>query len=156
MAEVSLTLQAATEQDSHFIWRVNNAPLTRAQSINSEPIPRDSHEVWFASKLNDPSCRMWVALTHHERVGVIRFQISEHEALVSVALDEAQQGRGLGRRLIAEATALVFAETSIAVAMIRPDNVGSIKAFEAAGYTLTGSETQGDVVLLRYEAQRTT
>lgn len=153
---MSLTLQAATDQDSHFIWLVNNAPLTRAQSINSEPIPWASHEAWFASKLEDPTCKMWVALTHNERVGVIRFQLSGREALVSVALDEAQQGRGLGRRLIAEATALVFAETPVAVAMIRPDNVGSIRAFEAAGYLLARSETQGDVSLLRYEARRTT
>ena len=155
MAEVVLNLQAATDEDSQFIWQVNNAPATRAQSINSAPIPWGSHQAWFTSKLKDPNCRMWVALTHGEQVGVIRFQLTEREALVSVALADAQQGRGLGRRLIAEATALVFAEIPVAVAMIRPDNVGSIKAFEAAGYTLAGREEQGDVSLLRYEAQRT-
>ena len=49
---------------------------------------------------------------------------------------------------------MVLSEAAIAVAMIRPDNIGSIKAFEAAGYIEHGTEIQNGVTLLRFEAQR--
>jgi RimJ/RimL family protein N-acetyltransferase len=154
MGESLLGLQLATSADSQFVWEVNNAPATRAQSINPASIPWESHQQWFAAKLTDPDCRMWVALIDGVRVGVIRFQLTPPSALVSVALSESHQGRGLGRQLIAEATAMVLAEATTAVAMIRPENVGSVKAFEAAGYVLRGTERQHGVTLLRLEAQR--
>ena len=76
-----------------------------------------------------------------------------HTATISVALAPEHQGRGLGRRLIAAGTEATLNTRGVqrVIAMIRPTNVASVRAFEAAGYTLVGEVRDTDVALLRYE-----
>ena len=154
MTETSVILREATPEDCRFYWTVNNAPTTRAQSITTDPIPWDSHARWYPARLADPATALYVAESGGDRVGVVRFDLAGEEATISVALAPEHQGKGLGRRVIAEATQTTLALTGAtrAIALIRPDNVGSVRAFEAAGYVLDGRQAAGDTELLRYTA----
>lgn len=58
---------------------------------------------------------------------------------VSVEVDDAYQGRGLARRLLAAAPALVPAGAPL-WAQVSPGNVASVRAFLAAGYRPAGAE----------------
>jgi GNAT superfamily N-acetyltransferase len=58
---------------------------------------------------------------------------------VAVEVDEAYQGRGLGRRLVAAAPALV-PDGAPLWAQVAPGNVASVRAFLAAGYRAVGAE----------------
>ena len=58
---------------------------------------------------------------------------------VSLEVDPAHRGRGLGRRLIAAAIALVPLGAPL-WAQVSPANVASLRAFLAAGYTPVGAE----------------
>ena len=53
------------------------------------------------------------------------------ETEVSINLNPAMRGRGLGRELLAKALA---GERSAVLAMIRPENLASIRLFEGAGF----------------------
>ena len=76
--------------------------------------------------------------------------------IFSIALSPDHQGRGLGRRFIAETTrvALASGTTTRIIALIRSDNTRSINAFVAAGYVLAGQEDAEGIELLRYEATK--
>ena len=154
MTEPTLKLRPAGPEDCRFYWEVNNAEATRALSISSDPIPWEDHQRWFASKLSEEQATLYVALLGEESIGVIRFEAAHDEALISVALAPNKQGKGLGRRLISLGTERTLKGEHIkrVVAYIRPANHGSIRAFEAAGYTYTKSESQGGIALLRYIA----
>ena len=87
MDDESLCLQPAKTADSQFIWEVNNAPATRAQSINADPIP-GGHINGGSPQRSDP-IRMWVALSQGV-VGVIDFADATISAL-SVAPSSASR-----------------------------------------------------------------
>jgi GNAT superfamily N-acetyltransferase len=68
---------------------------------------------------------------------------------LAVEIDEAARGRGLGRRLILAARALVPPEEFV-FAQVAPGNAASLRAFLAAGFAPVGSE----VLLLRGAGRR--
>ncbi|HLE92827.1 MAG TPA: hypothetical protein VI753_16875, partial [Anaerolineales bacterium] len=81
-----VTLRPAVMEDSHRVWEWRNEQATREASFNTEYIPLEAHQMWFARKLNDPHMRILIAMDHrgHE-VGYVRFDINEGEAEISVS-----------------------------------------------------------------------
>ena len=155
MNEPTLTLRKAHSEDIRFYWEVNNTPTTRALSISPEPIPWEGHKAWYAARLSDPQTTLYVAELNEKRVGVLRVERGERgRTTISIALSEVYQGRGLGRQLIAEGTRLTLASPDITqvIALIRPNNIGSVRAFQAAGYQADGEAIERGVSLLRFIA----
>jgi GNAT superfamily N-acetyltransferase len=65
-------------------------------------------------------------------VGVKRHDDAGHE--LAVGTEEAARGRGLARRLVAQAARRVLDEGAVPTYLHAPDNVASAKAAEAAGF----------------------
>lgn len=154
MTESPVIVRAATEEDCRFYWTVNNEPSTRAQSISSSPIPWETHERWYAQRLSDASTALYVAEAAGERVGVVRFDLAGDDSTISVALAPEHRGKGLGREIIAcgTRTALQSGTVTRVIALIRPDNAGSVRAFLAAGYVRAEQTRANGVELLRFVA----
>jgi RimJ/RimL family protein N-acetyltransferase len=153
---VDFSLRRATLEDSRFFWEVNNEPSVRAQSIATQPIPWEAHEAWFARKVADPDAMFFVAHVDGVPAAVARFQMDGGSATIGVALAPSLRGKGLGARVIAEATAeLLHARPGASVvAWIRPQNTASLGAFGRAGYVRVGSDVIDGVALERFEHGR--
>lgn len=141
-------IREATQDDREVIWEWANDPETRAQSFDRSAIPWRDHVAWFEGVLAD-EYRILVVGCDPEPVGMVRFDIDGDDATISVNLAPTSRGRGLGVRLITEATAWFHERHPMAVtAWIRPTNLSSVRAFDRAGYRRTSSERADR---LRYE-----
>jgi len=124
--------------DADALLELRNEPTTRHWSLDGARIPRAHHVAWLERRLAAPEeCRIWVAEVDGEVVGQSRMDaLGQGAGEISVGLAPAARGRGLGGRLIREATARGIAELGLreVVAVIKPDNAASIRAFERAGY----------------------
>lgn len=134
-------LRRARPDDVRLLWEWANEPDVRAVSFNPAPIPWESHQGWFAARLRDPDCVLFVALDAadwaEQPVGQVRLDVSGAEATVSVSLSAAARGKGLGREVIATACRKLFAARPAVGAIhayIRADNEASLRAFAAAGF----------------------
>lgn len=153
-----LTHRPARPADSQLYFDWANDSDTRRQSFNSNPISLETHAVWFARKLADPSALMLVFENEAgEAVGQVRFEripvadLSD-EIIIGVSVDAKQRGRGLASQLI-ERGGAVCREQWGAVAIhayIKPDNQASVRAFERAGFTLSGESSKFGVPSLAY------
>jgi UDP-2,4-diacetamido-2,4,6-trideoxy-beta-L-altropyranose hydrolase len=154
MTESTVVVRPATAEDCHFYWTVNNEPSTRAQSISPEPIPWESHQRWYAQHVDSAQTHLCIAEVAGERVGVFRFDLSGHESTISIAVSPEHRSKGLGREIIASGTRATLASNAVqrVVALVRPDNVGSVRAFLAAGYVRDGQAETNGVELLRFVA----
>jgi RimJ/RimL family protein N-acetyltransferase len=151
-----LVLRRATASDARFVWEVNNQPDVRAQSLSTASIPWESHEKWFAKKVDDPATLFLIASANGADAGVVRFDIGAGEGIISIALLSAHRGGGIGSAAIAAATEHLFevAPGAAAVAFVRPNNVASVRAFERAGYRPVGRAVVKEVEVLRLERVR--
>ena len=141
---LAITLRAATVADTDAIWRYNNAPDVRAQSLDPKPISRDAHERWMTAQLTDDNSHLWMIESSEGAVGVVRIAhdaVSPDRGRVSIALDASMRGRGVGRAALARAVQLDDGEL---VAEIVVDNIASQRIFSACGFVNTGSYRMTD------------
>jgi RimJ/RimL family protein N-acetyltransferase len=135
-----LVLRAAHAGDAELVLELRNDPEARQQSFSAQPIPAAEHDDWFRGKLARPEeSRIYIAEADGSPVGQARVdRLDDGAGEISVALADDARGRGLGRELIALASARGAGELGLHElhAFIKPGNVVSQRAFEAVGYTL--------------------
>jgi RimJ/RimL family protein N-acetyltransferase len=138
MLSAPLHLRRAEASDSRSLFEWRNHPDTRHHSLDPSEITWSVHERWFDGVLSDPDRELLIAEQEGRPVGVLRYDIKEGSARVSIYLVPGLAGRGLG-------TCLLFAgeewlrschpEVHLLEAQIRPDNAASLGAFRSAGFT---------------------
>lgn len=132
-----IKLRPVSDEDCRQIWQWANDPEVRAVSFSTECIPYENHVKWFKAKLNDPNCRWYIAEdSQHESVGQVRFDINGNQATISISLGRKFRGRGYGSTLIQLASQNILDASKVAGihAFIKKENVGSLKAFQKAGF----------------------
>jgi UDP-2,4-diacetamido-2,4,6-trideoxy-beta-L-altropyranose hydrolase len=139
-----LALRRVSDEDCRIIWDWANAPEVRAVSFSPDPIPWESHQAWFRSKLEDPACSFWIAFREDgSAVGNVRLDTEGKDRVLSIVIAPEVRGRGYGPSLLRLAARKIF-DSSPAVricAYVKPGNEASLKAFERAGFSHEGIVT---------------
>jgi RimJ/RimL family protein N-acetyltransferase len=148
----SIDLRSVNEGDCQQIFDWSNDPDVRANSFSTAPIPWADHERWFAKRLQDQNCTFYIGTLAKEAAGQVRFEREDQIAIISVSLDSKMRGRGIAAELLRSATQRFLMENTDCqvLAYIRPENIGSIRAFSGAGYLSDGTAMVGDSSCLRY------
>ena len=129
-----LTVRPATPQDSAMMHAWRDHPATRSVSRNPQPIAREDHEAWLDRTLADPSRTLMIAQIGPAPVGVIRFdKLDERSVEVSLYLDPALHGLGLGRTMLLAGEDAIERGLDIRAEVIE-GNIASARLFESAGY----------------------
>jgi UDP-2,4-diacetamido-2,4,6-trideoxy-beta-L-altropyranose hydrolase len=141
---VTLRLRPAQENDSPLLWEWANDPQVRAASFSSADIPWASHVAWFAEKLQQDQCHIFIAEDEKGTpIGQIRFDgRADGDCEIDVSIAKAWRGRGFAASLIRQAVPLVLNAGHCARlhALVKRENVASVKAFEIAGFQQVGVE----------------
>jgi RimJ/RimL family protein N-acetyltransferase len=120
-----------------FEWR--NHPATRAVSHSAAELTWDDHLRWVGAVLADPQRCLLIGRVGAIDVGVIRFDLgTDRTAEVSLYLDPALHGLGLGRSLLLageERCAGLEPAPRGFEATVRPGNESSQRLFAGCGYS---------------------
>ncbi|MGH9775337.1 MAG: UDP-2,4-diacetamido-2,4,6-trideoxy-beta-L-altropyranose hydrolase [Candidatus Acidiferrales bacterium] len=154
MQGARLKLRRAGEGDRELLWRWANDPEVRSSSFSNRSIAWEEHVSWFAKKLADPNCRMFVGMNDAGMpVGQVRFDVDTHgEAEVDLSVDQANRGCGYGSLLIRCGMEMIstVAGTRRIHAYLKQENASSQKAFERAGFRLVGNGKDRGLPTLHY------
>jgi UDP-2,4-diacetamido-2,4,6-trideoxy-beta-L-altropyranose hydrolase len=138
----AVTVRKAAGPDSAAIFAWRNHPTIRAASRNADFIERSAHEAWFGATLSNRNQLLLVGERDGDDVGVVRFDVRDGTAEISIYLAPELGGRGNGVELLLAAESWLMRN--------RPD-VGSVEAevlrdnrlshglFLAGGYQLASS-----------------
>jgi len=133
-----LRLRRALAGDCQLLWKWANDRSVRQAAFSPEPIPWEQHVEWFSRKLQDPKSLIFLALDAGDcPLGQIRFDFKERqEAEIDVSVDACRRGCGYGAVLISLGTETLFRTTAVQAvhAVVKAENVSSIRAFEKAGF----------------------
>jgi UDP-2,4-diacetamido-2,4,6-trideoxy-beta-L-altropyranose hydrolase len=132
-------LRKATIADARLYWEWANDADVRAQSFDSRPIEWETHERWFAAKVQDLQTVLYVAEKEGEPFGQVRFQLENDQATISFSLDKAYRGQGLGGWMLERAMCIFASErpgrTSF-VGLVKHGNFSSQKVFDKLGFLI--------------------
>jgi UDP-2,4-diacetamido-2,4,6-trideoxy-beta-L-altropyranose hydrolase len=152
MARAGLRLRLATADDRRLLFAWANDPVVRNNSFHAKTIGWEEHCAWFTAKLRDPACLMFLAFLDGGRpLGLARFDMQRHSAIVSVSIAAEFRGRGWGGRLIRKACEAFFVARPVARinAYIKKDNIASQNAFAKAGFSREPDVLyQGDIAVM--------
>ena len=141
-------LRKTVNSDCRCFWEWANDPGTRAVSFVSDPIPWERHMEWFRARMADPQSILYTAVSRTGApMGMVRYQLDNSRAVLSINLGAAFRGKGNGRRMLALATSELFENSAATVidAFVRVSNQPSIRLFEGAGFRNAGIEiVRGD------------
>lgn len=93
MGCTGIEMRPARSDDAQRLHAWRNHPAIRSVSRNTEPIAWEDHSRWLASVLDAPSTKLLIGQRNGEPVGVVRFDILNDRADVSIYLvPEAKVG----------------------------------------------------------------
>ena len=95
-----ITLKPAQLSDMAVLLEWRNHPDVRKSFFDSAQLTVQGHEAWFKRKIEDPDTVIYMAYLGGEKIGSIRFEDDGDVRKVSVMLNPAFLGRGLGTRLL--------------------------------------------------------
>ncbi len=143
LARGNLQVRRAREDDAETMLRWRNHPSTRAVSGNATQIDPRGHRQWLERVLHDPARCLFVGYVGDVDVGVIRFdELDSGEHEVSLYLDPALHGLGLGSRLLVAGETQLRSNsgrTAAFIATVLAGNEISQRMFAHAGYEFDGA-----------------
>lgn len=136
------TIRPLKKEDSRRVWEIRNHPVARANSTNSEEIPFEKHEAWFAKKYfasADNHC--FILEVENSVIGYCRLDYdSEKDHYVSsIALDRIYHGKGLGHALLRESLTR-FSTPKAIFAEVKKSNIASMWLFKKNGFVTVGED----------------
>ena len=134
-----MIIQKITKKDSLDIWLWRNDKKSIFFSKNKKKINLEAHSKWFEKNLKNRKIKFYIASIikkkEKKKVGVVRFNIKNKYALVSINLNPIMRGRGLSYILLEAGIKkfLKFKKIKL-VAEIKKNNFTSIKCFLKNGF----------------------
>ena len=115
----------------------------RQYSTDAAVIEWETHQQWFLNSLKNQDRAILIGEVQQKPVGVLRYDVSEGKAVVSVYLVPGCAGKGYGTLLLKTGSEWLgknYAHITTVEAKILAINIASRKAFEKAGYKLSAEE----------------
>lgn len=137
MMPPELKIRRAELADSDIILQGRNAELSRRYSFSSDMISQDAHQRWYAKNLPDPNKILFIGECQGEPIGVMRYDLEDEHAEVSIFLLPGHYGKGYGSRLLIQTENWVrqhVPRIRTVYAKIMAGNKASLNAFEKAGF----------------------
>lgn len=134
---MKIEFRRAVEADAELVFGWRNHERVRQVSIDPNEIAWESHVQWFRNSLERSDRVLLIACLDGVPVGVLRFDTVKDVAEVSIYLDPARIGKGLGSEILRDGIA--WARRSLPAvkqfqANIRENNKASIRLFEKIGF----------------------
>ena len=133
-----IEVRLATFSDSKDIFEWRNDSHTRQMLHNSKLVKWNEHESWFEETLgNCNRCLLICVDKKDEKVGVVRFDISDNSAELSINLSPQKHGKGLAKLCLNAAIQYFksyFPKHKKLKAEIKKINRASQKSFEGIGF----------------------
>ncbi|PIR74171.1 MAG: hypothetical protein COU35_03885 [Candidatus Magasanikbacteria bacterium CG10_big_fil_rev_8_21_14_0_10_47_10] len=136
MEPAQMTIDEANADDAEAVWRIRYSSEVNAFARTKEIPALSNHIQWFTKAyIGGGLNRCYVMRTAAEVIGYCRYDVDNDGSYVlSIALDPAYHGQGVGSRLLGETLAMMQKGAEIH-AIVSRTNSGSQRLLSKYGFT---------------------
>jgi len=134
----NFSVRLATDKDSKNIFDWRNDTLTRSMSHSTKIVNWKEHKQWFASSIDSENCSLIIC--EHDifnKIAVVRFDLNESGALISINLNPSKRGKNLGKESLIKSIEFFskkYPSTKKIFAEVNEENIASKKTFLGVGF----------------------
>ncbi|MRR56897.1 MAG: UDP-2,4-diacetamido-2,4,6-trideoxy-beta-L-altropyranose hydrolase [Deltaproteobacteria bacterium] len=139
--------------DCETIFRWRNDWRTRRASLDDAELIYGEHVLWLENAIADPNRLLVIGFCGAEGVGVLRYDVTGSEALVSIYLNPELHGLGYGHRLLMAGERWLHSRRPNVTKLkadVKIDNHASRRCFSRAGFAENTIEYIKEVPLANY------
>ena len=139
---MEIDMRPVTESDSELILTWRNSSSARKVSQSGEELSETEHAIWFESRIGRLSSEpFWIMSNDKKDLGFVRLDFSDNKRnsyVVSIFLKPEFRALGIGKQMLGLALNSVNSEYGVFQyrAIIKRDNLSSIKLFKGFGFEL--------------------
>ena len=131
-----LRVRKASLSDSNFFFNLRNDPKVRKLSLKKNEINLNEHVRWFKNNLKKKHKILLVAYKKNYLIGIVRYDINNLKALVSIAVDKKFRDKGFGARMLKMSEKFLKNKTLI-ISNVKKNNKSSLKIFKKNKFFIT-------------------
>jgi RimJ/RimL family protein N-acetyltransferase len=133
-------------------WRIlldwRNDPITRENSITTDPVEEKTHIIWLLNSLKNPNRELYILEDNSAPVGTIRSDKGENNKyILSWTISPEHRGKGYGTKML---ETFLEGRSGEYLAEIYEHNTSSIRMVEKNGFSLMSTDIP-DMPLLFYK-----
>lgn len=148
LISINIQLRTATQSDSQNIFEWRTHPSIVKTSSNTNLITWDDHESWYLEAIKDKNRLVLIAEIDRIPIGVIRFDIENTAALISIYLVPRDDTKGFGSYLLIQAEEWLKSYRSDVInirAEVLGDNIKSQSMFSKSNYHIKSIHFSKDI-----------
>lgn len=151
----NLTIREINSDDKNITFEWANDELTRQNSFDCNPISFETHSMWFDSKINNKNSFYYMSELNGNPVGLVRFDTKDNKLIIGITISQKYRGQGLSSKLLRDACDIVRKKSKLPiVALIKKENIPSLKSFEKAGFKFQNEIKINDIESYEYLYQK--
>ncbi len=127
-------LQKVCEKDRELLFKWVNDELCRGNSFHSEPVSYEEHCEWFARKLADKMCNMYIYYYQNEPIGQLRIDCEGEIGCISYSVACEYRGQGHGSNMLQLAEHEMQGKVKKLIGCVKYDNIASQVVFKKSNY----------------------
>jgi len=138
MNAMRIIMRVAKFEDAKLVYDWRNHPEVRVHCREPDPIEYEAHAQWFRKACQSNNQLILIGELDDIPIGVIRLDISENEAEISIFMNPNLVSRGFGSEILLRAEKFLktnIPSISILNAEVLGDNIASHGLFFKGGYT---------------------
>lgn len=149
-----MILRPVVFEDWELLLEWRNDPITRENSINSNPVEEKSHKEWLTKSLTSPTRELYILEDNSTPVGTIRSdQHGDDTYILSWTISPNHRGKGYGTKML---NIFLQDKSGTYLAEIFEDNISSIKMVEKNGFILLPTDIPDMPLLFRKKVGKRT
>jgi RimJ/RimL family protein N-acetyltransferase len=124
-----------TNSDCNLLFQWANDVTVRNNAVNTSPILWETHEKWFKQRINSADVKFFILEINGTPAGQVRYELNNNFWVIDYSIEINFRGLGYGKFLIKNTLELL--KSFPIMALVKADNLASIKIFEALNFRQT-------------------
>ncbi len=127
-------LKNVCENDRDLLFQWVNDRQCRSNSFYSSAVSYEEHCEWFAGKMSDDACHMYIYYVDDKPTGQIRADCKNGEGCISYSVANEYRGQGHGFHMLKLLEAKLQNEVRRLIGLVKYDNIASQRIFHKNNY----------------------
>nr|WP_278320217.1 GNAT family N-acetyltransferase [Clostridium uliginosum] len=132
----------ANKEHCKLIYEWRNDKEVRKNSFDTAKISYEEHVEWYAKKLNDSNCKIYLLANSNKNIGVVRLELKDGENTINYNIEKNSRGKGYGYKILLELEKELIKnqKTMKLTAYVKSENIFSLKIFNKLNYEIIKRE----------------